>query len=64
MKRLAVSGAFHSKLMEPAVKPFIAALSKVEISDPVVTVYSNVNGRKYKDAEQIKRQLPQQVGFL
>ncbi|EFA00362.1 probable malonyl-CoA-acyl carrier protein transacylase, mitochondrial [Tribolium castaneum] len=61
VKRLAVSGAFHSNLMLPAVEPFRKALNKSEVSNPVISVYSNVDGKKYKDAAQIKKQLPKQI---
>jgi [acyl-carrier-protein] S-malonyltransferase len=47
--------------MQPALEPFRKALNKLEINDPVVGVYSNVDGKKYKDAEHIRKQLPKQV---
>lgn len=59
--RLPVNGAFHSKLMLPAVDPFKKALRAVEIDDPVISVYSNIDGKRYENAEQIRRQLPKQV---
>lgn len=59
--RLPVSGAFHSQLMSPAIEPFKKALRKVEIEDPVISVYSNIDGKRYHNAEQIQRQLPKQV---
>ncbi|XP_018331808.1 probable malonyl-CoA-acyl carrier protein transacylase, mitochondrial [Agrilus planipennis] len=61
IKRLPVSGAFHSSLMEPAVGPFLKALKKTEVSDPVISVFSNVDGKKYRDANHIRRQLPKQI---
>lgn len=61
VKRLSVSGAFHSKLMEPAMETFRKALNKSQISDPAISVYSNIDGHKYRDAEHIRRQLPKQV---
>lgn len=61
IKRIPVSGAFHTDLMEPAFKPFKKALEKCEISDPVISVYSNVDGKQYKDADHIRKQLPKQV---
>ncbi|XP_050514631.1 probable malonyl-CoA-acyl carrier protein transacylase, mitochondrial [Diabrotica virgifera virgifera] len=61
IKRLPVSGAFHSALMEPAVDTFRAALKKSEVSDPVIKVYSCVDGKAYKDAAHIKHQLPKQI---
>ncbi|KAJ8931207.1 hypothetical protein NQ314_015904 [Rhamnusium bicolor] len=61
IKRLPVSGAFHSDLMAPAVEPFRKALNKSEISEPVISVYSNVDGKRYRDVEHIRRQLPKQI---
>lgn len=61
VKRLPVSGAFHSSLMQPAVEPFRKALNKSEIQDPVISVYSNVDGKKYTNADHIRKQLPKQV---
>ncbi|RZC22674.1 malonyl-CoA-acyl carrier protein transacylase, mitochondrial, partial [Asbolus verrucosus] len=61
IKRLPVSGAFHSDLMAPAIEPFRKALNKSEINDPIISVYSNVDGKKYRDAEHIRKQLPKQI---
>ncbi|XP_050295768.1 probable malonyl-CoA-acyl carrier protein transacylase, mitochondrial [Anthonomus grandis grandis] len=61
VKRLPVSGAFHSHLMQMAVEPFRKALNKIDIRDPLVPVYSNVNGKKYSNAEHIRRLLPKQI---
>ncbi|KAK4877140.1 hypothetical protein RN001_009646 [Aquatica leii] len=61
IRRLAVSGAFHTNLMDPALKPFIKALEKSEVSDPVISVYSNVDGKVYRNAEHIRKQLPKQI---
>lgn len=61
MKRLPVSGAFHSKLMEPAMETFRKALNKSSISEPAISVYSNVDGYMYRNAEHIRKQLPKQV---
>lgn len=44
-----------------AVDPFKKALNKIDIKDPVVSVYSNIDGKKYRDAQDIRRQLPKQV---
>ncbi|KAH8339808.1 hypothetical protein KR074_011160, partial [Drosophila pseudoananassae] len=61
MKRLAVSGAFHTPLMESAVAPFKKALDSVHIRDPVIRVYSNVDGKRYRHAKHISQQLPKQI---
>jgi malonyl CoA-acyl carrier protein transacylase len=46
---LAVSGAFHSPLMEPAVDPFREALAEVEFRDPAVAVFSAVTAQPFDD---------------
>ncbi|GJQ71121.1 hypothetical protein Trydic_g1026 [Trypoxylus dichotomus] len=61
VNRLPVSGAFHTDLMAPAIQPFKKALEKTKIEDPVISVYSNVDGKKYKGADHIRRQLPKQI---
>lgn len=64
VKRLPVSGAFHSNLMAPAVEPFKKALELSEINEPAISVYSNIDGKRYKDAKDIRKQLPKQVCTL
>ncbi|MEW2286660.1 beta-ketoacyl synthase N-terminal-like domain-containing protein, partial [Streptomyces sp. NPDC047841] len=44
-RRLHVSHAFHSRLMEPALGPLRSAASDVEFAAPAVPVISNVTGR-------------------
>lgn len=61
---MTVSGAFHSDLMRDSVEPFKKALQKSEISDPVITVYSNVDGKSYRNADHIRHQLPKQVSLF
>ncbi len=43
-KRLAVSHAFHSPLMEPMLEPFGEVLSELELSPPQIPVISNLSG--------------------
>ncbi|XP_046391347.1 probable malonyl-CoA-acyl carrier protein transacylase, mitochondrial [Ischnura elegans] len=61
VKRLPVSGAFHTELMRPAVEPFQVALRKAKVSDPIISVHSNVDGKRYKNAKHILMQLPKQI---
>ncbi|XP_012273843.1 probable malonyl-CoA-acyl carrier protein transacylase, mitochondrial isoform X3 [Orussus abietinus] len=61
LKNLSVSGAFHTSLMEPAVKPFIKALHNVPLQTPAVPVYSNVTGKCYGNAQHISKMLPKQI---
>ena len=58
---LEVSGAFHSRLMEPAGAQLRAALRNLNISAPKFTVFSNVTGSPYTDAGQISTLLVDQL---
>lgn len=61
VKRLPVSGAFHTPLMQPAIEPFKTALRKVKLEEPMIAVHSNVDGKMYKNSESIHRLLPRQI---
>lgn len=61
IKRIPVSGAFHTELMAPAVEPFTKALRKITVSKPIISVHSCVDGLKYRDARHILHQLPKQI---
>ena len=61
IKRLPVSGAFHTSLMESAVQPFYEALKKIDIEKPLIHVHSNIDGRPYHNADHILKQLPKQI---
>ncbi|XP_055538793.1 probable malonyl-CoA-acyl carrier protein transacylase, mitochondrial [Wyeomyia smithii] len=61
IKRLPVSGAFHTDLMASAVEPFSKALKKINIQDPIISVHSNVDGKRYRNAGHILNQLPKQI---
>ncbi|NWU94346.1 FABD protein, partial [Upupa epops] len=60
-KLLPVSGAFHTRLMEPAVEPLAEVLQSIEIQKPLLCVYSNVNGKKYMHPEHVRKLLVKQV---
>ena len=56
-KKLQVSGAFHSKLMQPAVARWEAAVKKCRFGMPGIPVLSNVTGRPYTSVKEIKKNL-------
>ncbi|WP_406815816.1 type I polyketide synthase [Mycobacterium sp. M23085] len=45
VRRLAVSHAFHSSLMQPMVAEFSAAVADIEVGEPRIGLVSNVTGR-------------------
>jgi [acyl-carrier-protein] S-malonyltransferase len=59
---LAVAGAFHTSLMQPAVERLCVALADVPMNPPRIPVIANVDARPHDDdADEIRRQLVQQV---
>jgi [acyl-carrier-protein] S-malonyltransferase len=58
---LAVAGAFHSALMQPAADQMAEELAKSRISKPAVPVYSNVTAQIHGDPDSIKRLLVDQI---
>jgi [acyl-carrier-protein] S-malonyltransferase len=58
---LAVAGAFHSPIMQPAADRMKDELAKAKITAPTKTVYSNVTARPHTDPESIKRLLVDQI---
>jgi len=58
---LQVGGAFHSPLMEPALKELGKAIENTAIKIPVCPIYQNVNARPEKDPEMIKFNLIAQL---
>lgn len=61
VKELVVSGAFHSPLMESAVKPLAEKLSGVEFSAPSIPVVPNVTAKPSSDKNELKDLLVDQV---
>jgi [acyl-carrier-protein] S-malonyltransferase len=59
--RLAVAGAFHTAIMKPADDQLAAALSRVDLREPRVPVWSNVDARPHTDPAEIRKLLVQQV---
>ncbi len=54
VKRLPVSGAFHSPLMQPAYGPLSDALAKLEFQSPDFPVYSNYTAMSSIDPSVLK----------
>ncbi|MGZ8649441.1 MAG: ACP S-malonyltransferase [Solirubrobacteraceae bacterium] len=52
---LDVAGAFHSPSMEPAVKPFRAALDETELHEPAFPVFSCASTKPFED---VRAELP------
>ena len=59
--KLVVGGAFHSPLMEPAREELAAAIESTVFSKPVCPVYQNVNALPFTDADDIKKNLIEQL---
>jgi [acyl-carrier-protein] S-malonyltransferase len=59
--KLAVGGAFHSPLMEPARVELEAAIQAAPFADPICPVYQNVNARPSSEPETIKANLVAQL---
>jgi [acyl-carrier-protein] S-malonyltransferase len=58
---LAVAGAFHTPLMQPAVERLKTALANVSMNKPRLPVLSNVDATPHDDPEEIRQLLIQQV---
>lgn len=58
---LAVGGAFHSPLMEPAAEELAKAVETTRFSIPSCPIYQNVDGMPQQDPEIIKNNLVRQL---
>ena len=58
---LAVSGAWHSPLMEDAARDFAGELAEVEFKKPAFPVFLNVTGQAETDPEKIKEVMIRQI---
>ncbi len=59
--KLAVSGGFHSPLMQSAADKMREVLAETPLKNPIVPVISNVLAEPVQEAEQIKELLVRQV---
>jgi [acyl-carrier-protein] S-malonyltransferase len=58
---LAVAGAFHTPLMQPAVERLSAALAGVTLNQPRIPVISNVDAAAHDDPGEVRELLVKQV---
>ena len=58
---LAVAGAFHTPIMQPAVERLTAVLQGVSFQAPRIPVIFNVDAQPHQDPQQIQELLVQQV---
>uniref|UniRef100_F1KZH2 Malonyl-CoA-acyl carrier protein transacylase n=1 Tax=Ascaris suum TaxID=6253 RepID=F1KZH2_ASCSU len=62
VKRLPVSGAFHTRLMDGAIEPMRKALKGVTLMAPRVNVYSNYTGKVYdRKLAEIRNSIVKQI---
>ena len=61
VRRISVSGAFHSPLMKLAQNEVKSLLDTVDIKLPRFHVYSNVTARPYESEDQVRVLLARQV---
>lgn len=59
--KIAVGGAFHSPLMQPAQEELETAINNTTFSDPVSPIYQNVSSQATSDPEVIKENLIAQL---
>ena len=59
--RLSVAGAFHSLLMEPAVRPILDELAGLELAVPAFPIAENVSGALVSDVQELRRLLGRHV---
>jgi [acyl-carrier-protein] S-malonyltransferase len=59
--KLAVGGAFHSPLMEPARAELAEAIAQTNFSNPICPVYQNVTASAVTDPSEIKENLNAQL---
>jgi [acyl-carrier-protein] S-malonyltransferase len=58
---LAVSGAFHTPLMQPAVDGMAVVMSGISFQKPVIPVVANTTAQPLTDGEQIEPELLNQL---
>lgn len=59
--RLAVAGAFHTELMQPADAKLAEVLATVKLNTPTIPVWSNVDAQPHSDPSELAPLLVRQV---
>jgi len=59
--RLPVSAPFHCSLMKPAAERMVRVLDEIEIRDPAIPVYTNVDARPVESADDVRDALLRQI---
>ena len=59
--RLQVAGAFHSPLMQPAVRPIIDELAALDLAAPAFPIAENVSGTLVGDPGELRALLERHV---
>ena len=59
--RLAVAGAFHTALMQPAIGRLTEALGRAEFKPTRVPVFSNVDAAAHSQPDELRALLARQV---
>jgi [acyl-carrier-protein] S-malonyltransferase len=58
---LAVSGAFHSPVMQPAAEGLASAIAGFDISDATIPIIGNIDATPLTDTQAIRGELAQQI---
>ena len=58
---LRVGGAFHSGLMQPAIAGLVETINAMDFHDPQIPIVGNVSGEPLTCAEDVRRELVNQV---
>ena len=58
---LAVSGAFHSRVMQPAAAGLARAIEATSVQDAAIPIIGNINAAPLTEAQAIREELAQQI---
>ncbi len=58
---LAVAGAFHTEIMQPALRPLADVLADIPMQPARIPIISNTDARPHQDPEEIRQLLVRQI---